>query len=423
MKLRRSIFLFLIVFFLTSLACNLPISAQPTPTMIPPPPTSPPPPDTPTAEPTLPPLPSPSEVPTATPISSNLYLPVGVATNPTGGNRVTFFNLQGQLLGELQTSDFGTGTSQQVFIAGPITLSPGLQLPPLVYFTFQNSGELRLNSNNNVTTLVAAPNFNTIIGIPGHDLMIYTNFEYQDNALRSIMYMGNLQSLPTAQPILDNSNTESWAIKPIAISVNQDQPVGVWYTTIPIGIGGDIVFEPRKTLNYLDLTHNQILTYLDMTNGPVGLSGDQIWFAYTPVGSGPMSIVHNFDFSNAITFPLLADSDRGSGDAVFSPDNQYVAWKEGSGTVMGETPTFHATIRIATTTGNILTELTDSSLLSTTGFQSIGWIVPVGWLDGQTLVLEVRDVNWDNACVLRVNYDGSGLAFLAQGSFIGFVYP
>jgi hypothetical protein len=314
--------------------------------------------------------------------------------------------------------------SEQAFIAGPLTFSPDPVLPPLVYYAFSNNSELRVNNNNNVTSLVAAPNFFTIIGIPGQSLMVYTSIEYADNALRSIMYMGDLQSLPTAQSILNNSNTESWAVKPLAISVNQGQPIGIWYTTVAFGIGGDIVFEPRKTLNYLDLTRNQISTYLDMTNAPVGLSDDQTWLAYTPAaGVGPLSIVHNFEFTNAITFPLLPNSDRGSGDAVFSPDNQYVAWKEGSGTVMGETPTFQATIRIASTDGNIITEILDSSLTSTAGFQSIGWVSPIGWLDGQTLVLEVRDVTWDNVSILSVKYDGTGLTYLAPGAFVGFLYP
>jgi hypothetical protein len=133
--------------------------------------------------------------------------------------------------------------------------------------------------------------------------------------------------------------------------------------------------------------------------------------------------VHNFDFSTAITFPLRPDSDRGSGNAVFSPDNHYVAWKEASGSIAAQPSTFHETIRIATVDGNILTEIPDSSLINISGFQDIGWVVPLGWLDEQTLALEVRGFSSAGACILSVKFDGSGLTFIAPGSFVGFLYP
>ena len=210
----------------------------------------------------------------------------------------------------------------------------------------------------------------------------------------------------------------------MAISMLEDKTLGVWYTTVPYGIGGDIVFEPRKTLNYLDLSIYQINTYLDMTKGPAGISPDQTWVAYTPSGgNGPMSIVHNFDFSTAITLPLRPDSDRGSGEAVFSPDNNYIGWKEAGGTITVQPPTFHETIRIATVDGNILTEVSDPSLLNVSGFQEIGWVTPVGWLDSQTLALEIRGSDWNNACIVTVKFDGSDLTYIAPGSFVGFLYP
>jgi len=337
---------------------------------------------------------------------------------------VQYYDFQGQLLGEAQAPNLESQPFQRAAIAGVLTYSPGPLLPPLVYYIFENGGELWLSSDNNTSLLKASPNLLNLIGVPGKSIMAYTLLEYSDAGLISRLFLGELQTLPTADPILVNTNTEIYAIKPLAISLNNGQAVGVWYTTVPYGIGGDIVFEPRKTLNYLDSTNNQITTYLNMSKGPAGISDDQTWVAYTPVdGNGPMSIVHNFDFSTSITYPLRDDSDRGSGEAVFSPDNQYVAWREAGGSIADQPSTFHETIRIATLDGNILTEVSDTSLINISGFPEIGWVVPVGWLDAQTLVLEVRASNWDTACIISVKFDGSGLAYIAPGSLVGFLYP
>ena len=422
----KAICIFLLVSLLSGLSsCNLSLSTPvPTPTQTSTPIPSSTPTESPTIEPTITSSPTPSDTSTVTPIGKSLYLPNGIATYPTVGGKVTYYDLQGQLLGELQTPNLGTGTFQRAAISGSLTYSPGPLLPPLVYYAFENGGELWLNTNNNTSLLKAAPNLLNLIGVPGKSLMAYTLLEYLDIGLSSRLYLGDPQTLPTADPMLVNTNTESYAIKPMAISISNDQAVGVWYTTVPYGIGGDIVFDPRITLNYLDLINNQIKTFLDMSNGPAGISDDQTWVAYTSVGgNGPLSIVHNFDFSTSITFPLRADSDRGSGDAVFSPDNQYVAWREAGGSIADQPPTFHETIRIATLDGNILTEVSDTSLINISGFPEIVWVIPIGWLDAQTLALEVRGSKWDTACIMSIKFDGSSLTYIAPGSLVGFLYP
>jgi hypothetical protein len=420
----------IVILFLTTLlvglsSCALPsTSATPTLTQTSPTFTPPTPSLIPVIEPTITSLPAPTDTPSTMPISPNLYLPVGFATYSLDGGRVVYYDLQGQQIGELQAPNLGTGSLRQVHIAGPLTLSPGPLIPPLVYYVFDNGGELWLNNNNELSLVKASPNLYSLYGIPGKPLIVYSQIEYSDIGLQSLVYLGDIQTLATANPILNSTNSQSYAIKPLAIATENDQAIGIWYTTVPYGIGGDIIFEPTRTLNYLDLSDNQIKTYLDLSKSPIGISDDQTWMAYNKTGgTGPLSIVHNFDFSTAITFPLMADNDRGSGDAVFSPDNQYVAWKEASGSLADQPPTFHETIRIATLEGNILTEIPDTSLIDISRLSEIGWVLPIGWLDTQTLALEVRGINWENASILSVKYDGTGLTFLASGSFIGFLYP
>ena len=416
----------LIIGLLTGLSsCAFPsTSATPTlqqasPTSIPPTPSTPP-----TMEPTIAPSQVPTDTPAATPMNTDFYQPVGIATLPMGGGRVVYYDLQGQQIGELLAPGLLSGSLQQVHIAGPLSYSPEPIIPPLVFYTFDNGGELWVNNNNALSLIKPVPNLYSISGVPGKPLLVYSQVIYSDIGLQSLVYIGDIQSIGSVNPVLDSTNSQSYAVKPLAITTESDQATGFWYTTNPYGIGGDIVFEPTQTLNYLNLTDNQIKTYLSLKYGPTGISDDQAWVAYNQSGEiSPLTIVHNFDFSNPITYPLMETNDRGAGNAVFSPDNQYIAWKEAGGSLMDQPPSFHETIRVATLDGNIIAEIPDTSLLTASGFSEIDWVIPLGWLDTQTLALEIRGISWENAAILSVRYDGSNPTFIASGSFLGFLYP
>ena len=442
MKPLRATHLLVFILLLGSLACNLPSAATPQvpPTMTVAPPTAavadtaaPPPPSA-TAPATEPaPLPTeaapPPEAPPPTtapsPIPSPqlaVSLPAGFITVPAGGGRVFFYNTLGQITAERSTPNMFPD-STNLYPAGSAA-GDLLQLP-LVYFTYENGGELLLNVNNEISRLMGAPSFFTLVGVPGQPILAYSSIEWGD-ALRSTLFIGALESLPSAQPVAVVDDPESWAAKPLAIAVENGQPIGIWYTTVAYGIGGDIVFEPRKTLSYLDLETGSSQHIYDDTINPCGLSPDQTWVAYMTGwdnAGANLTLVHNMDASTAVTIPLLPASDRGAGEVFFSPDNQFVAWKEGSGWMMADVPNFYATIRIATLKGEPVAEITEAAIASVTGAQDVSGMRSVGWLDGQTLLLEVHLDEWDNVSLMRVNFDGSGLATLAPGSFAGFLYP
>jgi hypothetical protein len=418
----RVLLLTILLIILSTVACtsqSATVVATPSQTSSPiPPPTI-----APTLEPTIS-IPTPSQIPTSTPAGVSLYLPNGIASfSPASGN-VGTYNLQGQSLGELQAPNLSIGPYPQAAFVGALNDPGNPILPPLVYYAYSNGGELWQNNNNNNSLVKAAPNLLNIIGVPGKPFIAYTQLQYLDAGLESDLYLTDIGALSTAEAIIQTTSSESYAIQSLAISMDKDQPTGIYYTTVPYGIGGDIIFAPRKSLDYLELANYQITTKLDSTKAPVGISTDQTWTAFTPAsGIGPISVIHNFDAATIITFPLRADSDRGSGDAVFSPDNQYIAWREAGGSLSGEPAPLRETIRIGSVDGSIITEIPDTTLVAASGLPEVNWVIPVGWLDPQTLAVEVRAGSANNAALLTVKFDGSAINYLVPGSFIGFLYP
>jgi hypothetical protein len=406
---------------LAGLACNVPQLSP-----VPPTPTDTP---TPTTAPTNIPLPTntpaaplPTVIPpSATPeVTVSPYQPAGYYVVPPPGGSILVYDLGNQVVTQLSAPGLYGDNPSFAHLTGHLSNGPADL--GVAFFSWE-ANALMLTNLSGVSMLMGVQEFYMLAGIPGTPFIAFTQLEYADSALRSMLTVGDLANIASAPVIMDIVDTGSYAVRPLAVAHDQGQPRGVYYTSIPYGIGGDIVFEPRRALNYIDLTSYQSQELLGIGSSPSGFSPDLTWLASTSLHTGPMTIARLTDLTNAITLLLLPDSDRGAGDAVFSPDNQYVAWKEGSGWMMSETPNFHATIRIATTSGAITAQIPDTAIAALIGSPSVVWVQPVGWLDGTTLLLEARGDEWNNASLLRVNPDGSGLAYLVPGGFMGFVYP
>lgn len=254
--------------------------------------------------------------------------------------------------------------------------------------------------------------------------MVYSTAEFKENALVSELFIGNLETLHKAEPVLVRTDSAAWTFRPMAITMVGVQPLGIWYSLTPWGIGGDIVFEPRSGLYHLDLTTNQLKEHLVPSFNPISFSPDLTWLAYTEDQmEQPLTIMPDLDTERAISFPLAAESDRGAGNAVFSPDNQYVAWMEASGMRFASVPDFKILIRIASTNGEFISEFPDIAVAEAVGSQDIQWVEPVGWLDDETLLLQVEYNTWDNDAIVRVKFDGSEMSIIAPGNFASFIYP
>jgi hypothetical protein len=374
--------------------------------------------------------PSPTQIPptlepTATLPAASPYAPVGFVADPHDGVGLTFFNLDGSLITELVTPGLSEYDSRRVHIAGP--WKGDLSAVPVVFFSAEGpSGGtgtewLRIVAGNADPVWISVSQFFAMAGASGQPVLAYSTLDYEQSQPRSRLYAGSLQNLPGASPLFNIADPDGYMVRPLAVDAEAGVLKGVWYTMVAWGIGGDIVFEPRKGMKYLDMTNGMVSEILNRDMVAWDVSPDRTWVAYSTI-SGPVSVLNRLT-GEAFTYPLLPDSNRGAGNACISPDGLYVAWMEGSGWMMAENPDFHASIRIATTAGVHFTDIPQTAFDNIASSDKISWIQPVGWLDGQTLIVQARFQDWSSAALLGVNFDGSNPLYLATGTFVTFLYP
>jgi hypothetical protein len=374
------------------------------------------------------PPPPPETVPTTEVASISPTLataaPLRAVAAKSNGN-LTLFDREGYTLAQISTTGIAEAAAENIHILGKFSQATGHLTA--VYFSFEQNNALLLSDNGQITTLLATPDFSRLAGVLGERVIAYSTVEYLADGVGSALYVGTPDSIPIAAPILYEKNTEGWSLEPLAVKTEGEQAIGVWYSKFPGGIGGDIVFTPRRTLFYLDLRTDTSSQVLGIEANPSALSAEQNWLAYTNEGAAEAGIgtmtVRNLSTGATFSYPLQSTVDpRGAGNAVFSPDNSYLAWMEGSGWQMSETPNFHSVIRVGDLSGNVLLELADSAFAPVSGLGTVQRVEPVGWLDNQTLVVMARDANWDAAALITVDIPSQGLSFLAQGEFVEMVY-
>ena len=312
----------------------------------------------------------------------------------------------------------------RIHLAGTMPASGGIV--PLLYFSFENEESLHFrDSNGQIFSLLSGTSFLGLTGVPGQPIVAFSQIDFLDVNLRSKIYAGSIQTLRSAAPISVIDDPESWAIKPILLEAENGTPTKVWYTRIAYGIGGDIVFEPRKGLFILDLATGQESTILDNASSPWAISTDREWVVFAAPHLPPNSMcVRNLNTGAEACFPALPASEpRGAGDAVISPDAEYVAWMEGDGWQMAEAPSFTATVRVGQKDSAIVADLPMNTFEGAAGVGSISWAEPVAWLDNQTVIVQVRGQEWSQVVQLRYNVLSQETSYLAPGEFVGLLYP
>jgi hypothetical protein len=427
---KRWFFFVLMCLLLVGLGCNLPagILATLTPTATLPPPTAERvqvPTVTKEVEPVIPPTIT-SEPPQPPVVEMPSTFPVGFLTTSGDGAVVTFYDLSGQPLGIIQTPGLSSGPGNYLHIAGAFAGNP--QDLPVVFHTYENMGDLKQTLNGQVNTIVPGPDVANVLGAPGQNAYVYSTVTWTGETLSSYFFVRSPSSSGTSW-IWERADPESWAMVPLSLDAENNEPRSIFYTLEPWGIGGDIVFPPRKGLFQLNLENMDNIQHLTEDFNPIGLAPDNSLVAYTEVnnniGAGTRARItlYNLDSSMIVPIELAPESDRGGGYAVFSPDDQYAAWMEGAGWLMAETPSFHSRVRIADIGGVVLVDIPDTTFAGVAADPTAHWAIPVGWLDGEHLLVEVRGDDWNQPTLVMVRYDGTNMSTLATGNFSGFLYP
>ncbi|NQU30143.1 MAG: hypothetical protein HQ525_05695 [Anaerolineae bacterium] len=351
-------------------------------------------------------------------------LPTGIIAKKNG--TLSLFDREGYTLTQLNATGLSYVDKSNLHIAkGFSQENTGLSI---VYFSIEQNNSLLFNNYGQISTLLSNPNFSGLAGAEGKPIIAFTTAEFSGDSLISNLYVGTTRSLPTAEPVLSDNDPQGWALVALAVDTDNEEPIGVWYSKRPWGIGGDIVFDPRRTLSYLDLQTRVSSQYLGAEANPSAISTDRKWLAYTNdtsvgAGSGAMA-VRNVQTGENISYPLLTAVDqRGAGQASFSPGNQFLAWMEGSGWQMAETPNFHSVVRVGNMNGNVIADFADTSFLSISGLGTVQRVEPVGWFDDNTLVIMARGEFWEDAVLILVDIPSKTPRLLAQGVFAGFAYP
>ena len=337
---------------------------------------------------------------------------------------ISFYNLNGAQVTQIELPQSTFPQRGRIHIAG--TIPAGGETVPLLYFSLDSGESLRFrDGNGQIFTLLNGTGFLGMTGVPSQPIVAFSQLEYLDTTLRSKLYVGSVQTLSSAAPVDVIDDPESWAIKPVLLEAENGTPTKIWYTRIAYGIGGDIVYEPRKGLFTLELASGQTNTILDNSMSPWDISADKNWFAYSVNDTQSNSMcIKNFQTGADMCFPALpAKEPRGAGNAFFSPDAQYVAWMEGDGWQMAVPPDFKDTVRVGKVDGTVVADLPMRNFEDAAGIGSISRAEPVEWLDNQAVIIQVRGQEWGQVVLLRYDVASKGINYLAPGEFLGLVYP
>ncbi len=360
--------------------------------------------------------------------------PAGFGAN-TNTLAIAFYNVVGNILGNIQTPGMTWLAPEQLHIGGPLSL--GFVDIPLVYHSLDNGGMLKRSENGIANQLVLTPNLVTLTGGEGSSVIAYSTNDSDQAAggWISCLYAGDLEAINGAQPMLTRSEGDGFVLYPLALRVQGGIGQGVWYTLSMWGIG-NINFAPYNGLYYLNFADGSVTEYLGFSDRLAGFSPDQSQVAFSPgMGGEPGGPGNSLTIRDLITcqetvIPFHPSTNLGGGFVTFSPDNSYFSWLEASGPNNMEA---QMRLRIAHLNGNLLVDSDFAGLSGLAGGEIPTYIKPVGWLANHLLLLEISVPSLASPLVvvwapdpnqpLNPALGANQSAPLADGVFAGFLYP
>ena len=73
-------------------------------------------------------------------------------------------------------------------------------------------------------------------------------------------------------------------------------------------------------------------------------------------------------------------------------------------------------------TAGVVLDLTDVASAKTLGYTALARIKPVGWLDNKSVLIEVRQENWEQVALVKLDIASGSLSAFCNGSFVAFAY-
>jgi len=302
---------------------------------------------------------------------------------------------------------------------------------PLVFLGMDANGlsQLKVSLNGETTVIREFPRSVTVtnlIGIPTLPVIAYSTVEsFADGTgLRSQVFLGDYQSIASANPILSIESSDPQIIQVVAIyrDVN-NSPTGLWYTYAPWGIGGDSLTDPHAGLFFIDLASGKSLEFLSMGCNFASLSVSQSWAAWESDGVLYAADLHT---AEPISFSRLSGYDRGPVHAFLGPGDGYLAWMEGKGSEYDGT--LDTTLRVGTLERYLIGEYPLTAFIEPSGLGEGIVITPLGWMasENYNLVVAAYNASTERAVLLSVDVNAGKITLLSEVNregFAGFAYP
>jgi hypothetical protein len=368
------------------------------------------------------------------PGAQSLQVPSALAIGSTADTSlINIIDFQGNALGSKTLTGLSWQDPDQIhFAAG---LSGGIPSIPVPFHSLANGDTLKLEQNGIVSQLAQTADMLVIAGENGGGYIAYSQYTSVPTGWSSTLYATPYGDAAAAQVRITRSEGDGFVLWPLAVHTANGQAQGVWYTVSMYGIG-NIIFHPYRDLFYLNLSNNQVTSYLGSNTVLAGFSPDQTWVAHgQDPGSSPGQaqsslILKNLVTCQEVTLNFHATSNLGGGWVFFAPDNQMVVWLEASGNNPMEAD---LRLRVARIDGTIVVDAPISSLTGLAGGEIPNWITPRGWADNHLVILEVYlsggtsplVVIWapDQTQPLNPALGANQSVLLGDGNYMGFLYP
>ena len=331
---------------------------------------------------------------------------------------LTYCNLQGQAITKFKTPGITSLGPGEVVIAGSVI--PGPIQVPIIYLEHNPEPGLKVNIKDQISPLVTSPNIFQIAGAPGLPVLAFSRVDPQDKGRTYKLFVGSLENIADAPAIISHFDEKFlFVYNPLAVEADGSSIKGVWYTRTPWGVGG-VGFIRNRGLFFYDYTTGAIKEYLDDTKNFQGLSPDHSKAAIMDdsVADKPVLKILDFKTGEMTSLGVEPSSDHGGGAVKFSPDKRYMAWMEARGTTMSDTHNYHSRLRVALlgAAPRLVLDLTDEAASKELGSPEVYSVFPVGWLDGQTLLVNAQGV------LKKLDVPSGKFTAFCPGSFVAFAY-